>query len=464
MTAAAQVASLPGVVAMIARCTCCPYTLHNLLRALPADGLVAPLVSFLALAQRLPVADLWPCLRASAWLSDRHVFMDGLRLLALPLPLSLDTWQAVDTLRMHASQVAVVAKASMQDAASWHGARLVACALMGQDSDTDAHLVAVAGWMRSARSLRRVDLLHMAQSDTTAALRTFFAALPTQLETLCIANAGDPLFNTFLETQLVATVTRLALRTLRLNFLHVREPARAQAIADALHTCSTLHTLELSYGTGILQAMLHRPLPTRLRHLDIATFELHDPGPLLRALHGARLTHLSLRDETASRHHAPSDAVVHVLAVLPTMAAISHVSLTFVEASTAMAMTLSIVLPQLRQLEELRLRVRWRNETIAERALVHWLAPVLPRCRRLQRLALHNLAWDDQRWRLLDAALPHTVQYLCLDDDTRETPLDYSSDRVQVCCQRPTRMGCHLPQPAWWKTQEWGAPPAMPLL
>ncbi|EQC32758.1 hypothetical protein SDRG_09730 [Saprolegnia diclina VS20] len=89
MAAAAQVASLAGVIATIARC----------------DSLIAPLVSFLALSQRLPVADLWPSLRASAWLSHRDVFMDGLRLLALPLPLSLDTWQAVDTLRMHASQV-----------------------------------------------------------------------------------------------------------------------------------------------------------------------------------------------------------------------------------------------------------------------------------------------------------------------------------------------------------------------
>ncbi|EQC32766.1 hypothetical protein SDRG_09738 [Saprolegnia diclina VS20] len=319
--------------------------------------------------------------------------------------------------------------------------------------------------MRSAPLLRRVDLLHMAQSDTTDALRTFFAALPAQLETLCIANAGDPLFNTFLETQLVATVARLALRTLRLNFLHVRVPGRARAMANALHACTTLRTLELSYGTGIFQAYLHRPLPSSLRHLDLATFELHDAGPLLRALHGARLTHLRLRDETTPRPDAPSDAVVHVLAVLPTMDAISHVSLTFVEASTAMAKTLSLVLPQLRRLEELRLRVRWRNETVAERALVHWLAPVLPRCRRLQRLGLHNLAWDDERCRLLDAALPRAMQYLCLYDDTRQTPLYFDSDRVRVCCQRPTRMGCHLPQPEWWKTQEWGAPPpAAPLL
>ncbi|EQC25710.1 hypothetical protein SDRG_16448 [Saprolegnia diclina VS20] len=441
----AVVLALPDLVEAIIGFVPCPYAAHAFLQLLPVDGLSSGLQSYLALARHLPPSQLWPRMQAS---SLARANLTALAYASLPEigVLDIDTWRSplLPWLCTYPTlPFAVSAPASMQSAASWHGHRLLACALTLQSFDTIDQFESVASWLRAAPALQHLQLRHEADVTNADGLTCLLAAVATsRIVELDVANDTDDHFSEALYTWL-GTWLRNSVRprALRLTALHVPDAEMVSKLVSALRACSTLRELSLAFMDDVATALFQAPLPRTLRRLSLNISRIRTGDDFVQAIRGSHLTHVALVNRTRQLGPTYDKTMAKVLYGLGTLPRVRSIELTYISmgarSKAALAAALVAIAPTL---ETLSLTCFGSTPHY----LPGWLAPVLLQCTALHRLALRNVYWSAAD--VCDWPLSPSLRFVCVRGSKLECDGQALASKVELCCLDDV-VACHLGDP-----------------
>ncbi|KDO25668.1 hypothetical protein SPRG_08967 [Saprolegnia parasitica CBS 223.65] len=414
------------VLRTIASFVACPYTFQALVELAPYEELGDPLRAFATLARSVPVAYLWPRLHCDVLTPDELASVDAFASLR-PL-LCFGGIPRANYSFLDEARVAFSKHVSLAVASALLGPRVEELSLTLDRADDPSDITAFLEALAAAPRLRKVQL-RLGATLVPRLVAPVLHALFHHPSIKDVAIDGStwetvPPFVTYMLIELLhePRMEAFALRGMA--------PQDDGPLMDALRN-STLRSVDF-----VRQANLSDQLPASLRHLRLQS-KFGGAWQPAEVLAGARLTRLELLGAAATTFTTKPMDLCSALRAMPTLEylAVDHVS-------ASVGQSLAEVLPTLMHLEDLRL-----DCAAISAADLGFLA----RCRRLQRAALRNIAWDHVRtWELwIDDAASSPLRHLCLAGHAIPTAdlarlFDVLCPRLCVCCL-DTSDRCSLP-------------------
>ncbi|KDO25681.1 hypothetical protein SPRG_08980 [Saprolegnia parasitica CBS 223.65] len=398
----------------------CPYALGAFLQLVPSADLSISFRHLARLAQTIALPHLWPRLRASALTSSTEVSLAATLLQHGSTTLCLDEWpKAGDRLAASAPALACTFLASMADAAAWTGARLVECALILASSDSVDDVASVAAWVVTAPRLRCVQLSYYSGLGPIEE-RLSQSIFSPRIVDISLHNVGPDVLPSHWIARLVDWLGGNRATRVSLAEVVTNDGPDVLVLARALHTCTSLRSLELTHLPELATAYLAAPVPSSLVELALTGHAL--PNGCAAALVSANLTRLKLHI-----HDAADDILAAVLASCPSMLSLTSIDVAYEALHERARGALVRTLPLVRALDELKLESLHGHDVALAAALV----PVLPRCQCLHRVALRGLWWPHSTPPTL--AVGSCLRYLCLKGCLLQGSTG-SIGAVRVCC------------------------------
>ncbi|KDO25680.1 hypothetical protein SPRG_08979 [Saprolegnia parasitica CBS 223.65] len=400
-------AESPELLAAVARFVASADDLSALLRLTARAHLPAPLQSLVLLAQTVPMASLWPSVRCAALVTPAEValattvvgFFGHLRLDVQPS-------DAQRCLVDVSEAVAVDYEVAASEEALWQGDRISTLTLRLATGSTPAHVNTVARWIATAPRLVCVCLSfeHWTDMASLLVLAESINANP-RIRTIALRGCSLTAVPDAMVMSLARWVHRGYMTGFSLGNIQPRVPFLASSIGGALRSLKQLRTLNLENESAIAAAYFGHPTPLPLRRLSLRSKAgFQSWGITTSLLNG----HVALPD-------------LHTLEV-------GYACL-----EPAMLSALATAVLRLPVLGELVLTCTGARDPNLAEALVR----VLPRCKRLRRLALRNVLFDDARWWHVAVACP-SLRYLCLRHAQLANDVAASwrlcCPRVRICC------------------------------
>ncbi|EQC37677.1 hypothetical protein SDRG_04707 [Saprolegnia diclina VS20] len=400
-------AESPELLAAIARFVASADDLSALLRLSPRAHLPAPLCNLVLLAQTVPIASLWPSVRYAALVTADEVAL-ATKVIGFFGHLQLDG-RLSDAQRclVNVSEVITVDyEVAASEAALWQGDRVSTLTLRLAAGSSPAHLIAVARWVATAPRLTCVCLSfeHWTDMASLLVLAESINANP-RIRTIALRGRSLPAVPDAMVMALARWIHRGHLSSMSLGNVQPRVPFMASSIGGALRSLKKLRELSLEDESAIAAAYFGHPTPLPLRRL-------------------------SLRSKTGFHAWGVTTSLLNSHVVLPVLHTL-QVGYAYLE--PAMLSALATAILRLPVLDELVLTCTGAKDPNLAEALVR----VLPRCKRLRRLALRNVLFDDARWWHVAAACP-SLRYLCLRNaqlaDDVAASWRLCCPRVRICC------------------------------
>ena len=408
------------IVQHIATYVRCPYALGAFLQLVPPTDLSISFRHLARLAQTIALPHLWPRLRASALTSSSELSLATTLLQHGSTTLCLDEWpKARDGLAASAPSLACTFLASMADAAAWTGARLVECALILASSDNVDDVASVASWVATAPRLRSAQLAYYSGLGPIEE-RLSQSIFSPRIVDISLHNVGPDALPSHWIARLVDWLRSNRATRVSLAEVVTGDEPDVLVLARALHTCTSLRSLELTHVPELTTAYLAAPLPSTLVELALTDHGL--PNGCTAALVHAKLTRLKLHI-----HDAADDVLAAVFASCPSMLSLTSIDVAYEALQEHACGALVRALPLVRALDELKLESLHGHDM----ALVAALVPVLPRCQCLHRVALRGLWWPHSTPPALAAG--SCLRYLCLKGCLLQDSIK-SIGAVRVCC------------------------------
>ena len=357
--------------------------------------------------RQCPSPALWPSVRYAALVTPAEVAL-ATKVIGFfgRLRLDVQPTEAQRRLVDASEAIAVDYEVAASEAALWQGDRVSTLTLRLATGSSPAHLNAVARWVATAPRLTCVCLSfeHWTDMASLLVLAESINANP-RIRTIALRGCSLPPVPDAMVMSLARWIHHGHISSMSLGNVQPRVPFMASSIGGALRSLKRLRELNLEDESAIAAAYFGHPTPLPLRRLSLRSKTgFHAWGVTTSLLNG----HVALPD-------------LHTL----------QVGYGYLE--PAMLSALATALLRLPALDELVLTCSGAKDPNLAEALVR----VLPRCKRLCRLALRNVLFDDASWWHVAAACP-SLRYLCLrraqlaDDVAASWRL--CCPRVRICC------------------------------
>ncbi|EQC37690.1 hypothetical protein, variant [Saprolegnia diclina VS20] len=412
------------VLGTIATFVACPYTFQALVELSPYEELGDPLQAFVTLARSVPAAYLWPRLRCDALTPDELASVGAFASLR-PL-LCFGGIPRANYAFLEEARIVFTKPVSLAVAAALLGPNVDEMSLVLDQADDPSDIAAFLEALAATPRLRKVQF----RLGATLVPRLVTPLLHGLFQHPSIRDVAIDGSTWETVPSFVMDLLLELLQQPRIEAFALRGMASQGELLDALRT-SRLRSIDF-----VRQGNLSDRLPSSLRHLKLKS-KFGGAWQPADVLDGARLTHLELLGAAATSFTTEPTDLCSALRAMP---ALEYLAIDHVSASDAQS--LAELLPTLGHLEELRL-------DCATLSTAH--LAFLARCRRLQRAALRNVAWDHARsWEhWIDDAVSPALRHLCLAGHAMPTAeitrlFRDLCPRLVVCCLS-TNDRCALP-------------------
>ncbi|OQR99690.1 hypothetical protein THRCLA_06418 [Thraustotheca clavata] len=412
----------------------CPYALRAFIELLPEYSKTPAITSFQKLCELLPMAQLWPRLRASTLLQHNQYIELACTALQEIGMLELDVWPEYVLSWLEAHPVisfGCSANASMMFASMWHGHRINECALTLQSCDEIKDFARVAQWMGNAPNLKRLQIRHEAHIMHEDGLKLLFDAIKLSgIVELDVANYADDDFSYCMYDHLIEWLGTSHARRLSITALHVADRDKVNSLVTAIRS-SQLESLEIAFMDDVTKVLFEEKIPKSLHTLSINLARIGTAESFSNSIANSSLAHLTIVNRTrqlAPTYDKTMSRVISALAALPYL---QTLDITYINMNNRALTALQETIPKLQSLESLSLTCFGSKPHY----LPGWLTLLLPTCPKLHRLGLRNVYWSANDVNLWNDINWPTLKLLCVRGSKVESEtLHMAAPSVHLCC------------------------------